>query len=253
MKARFSFVTILLVFFFASSGVFAQSLYEKGTITINKRKQIDGYIQIDFRYPQRFQEDITYIDQKAYDKWLKTGKVKGKAKEKLGLGKFESFELEDGRVWEVVTYADLTKNKLGMLPKKLCLERIASGKVNAYKFYSHTTGKITQELSGVVFDSKMNGDRILIDYIQDNFQILVQKTGEHKNPRNLQHANLLNLIGDNDRVRSNYDENFYGFRDQFIERQKFGVIVNKAYESAFLNMMNDYNGESAASASLEIE
>ncbi|MBC2840536.1 hypothetical protein [Robiginitalea sp. SC105] len=226
----------------------AQSLYEKGKIQINKRKVLDAYIQIDFRFPQRFQEDITYIEEDAFLKWQKTGKLKNKHKIKLKLSKFEGFTLENGKVFEVVSYADLTKKKLGMLPKKLCLERIADGKVKAYKLYSHTTGKISHELADVVFESKMNKDYLLIDYIRDNFQILVQKVGEHKNPRNLQSANLLTLIGDDDRVRTNYDQNHYGFRDQFVERQKFGVIVNQEYEKAFLKMLNDYNGPGMSTA-----
>lgn len=243
-----SFLILLLLCILAAE---AQGIYHKGKIQINKRKQVEGYIQIDYCFPQRFQEDITYIEADTYAKWQKTGKLKNKKKIKLKLKEFEGFELDNGQVFEVVKYADLTKKKLGMLPKRLCLERIASGKIKAYKLYSHTTGRISQELADVFMDSRIKGDQMLIDYIQDNFQILVQKEDEHKNPRNLQYANLLSLIGDNDRVRSNYDQNFYGFRDRFIERQKFGVIVNQEYEKAFLRMVNDYNGLGVASLTTE--
>ncbi len=244
-------ISLSLLLFF-SLGAQAQGLYQKGKIQISKKKQIEAYIQIDYRYPQRFQEDITYITPKVFAKWQKKGKrLKSKNKIKLKLKNFESFSLDNGQNFRVVKYADLTKKKLGMLPKRLCLEEIALGKIRAYKFYSHTTGKISHELADVVMDSKIKGDYLLIDYIQDNFQILVQKTELHKNPRNLQHANLLTLIGDNERVLTNYQNNEYGFRNQFTERQKFGVIVNKNYEAAFLSMVKDYNDEGVASLLLE--
>ena len=241
----------LLIFAFLMAFSASAQLYQKGTIQISKKKQIDAYIQIDYRYPQRFQEDITYIEPDDFAKWEESGKLKGKWKVKLPLKDFIGFTLDNGQKFKVIKYADLTKKNIGLLPKRMCLEQIASGKINAFKMYSHTTGKISYELSDVVFESKKNGDQILIDYIQDNFQILVQKKEEHKNPRNLQAANLLTLIGDNMRVKKNYDENHYGFRNQFIERQKFGVIVNQQYEEAFLKMVNDYNRD--AVASLEVE
>ncbi len=126
-----------------------------------------------------------------------------------------------------------------MLPKRICLEQIANGKIDAFKMYSRTTGKISTELAKVVMDSKMDGDALLIDYIQDNFQILLQK--DTKNPKNINHINLLNYIGDNEVVKTNYTNNTYGFRDQFTESQKFGVIVNKKYEASFLKMIEHYN------------
>ncbi|MDH3697338.1 MAG: hypothetical protein OEQ81_01645 [Flavobacteriaceae bacterium] len=241
---------VIFAFFMAFSGL-AQGLYQKGKIQISKKKHIDAYIQIDYRFPQRFQEDITYLEPDSYAKWQETGKLKGKHKIKLGLKDFEGFALDNGQSFKVIKYIDLTKKGIGMLPKRICVEQIANGKVDAYKLYSNTTGKISYELADVVMDSKMQGDQMLIDYIQDNFQILVQKLPGHKNPRNLQGANLLTLIGDNERVKTNYDNNHYGFRNQFTERQKFGVIVNKQYESSFLKMINDYNG--IAVASLEVE
>ena len=241
----------LLFLVIGNYAVHAQGIYHKGEIQLGKKKFLDAYIQIDYRYPQRFQEDITYLEPKAYVKWQETGKLKNKKKIKLKLKDFLGFKLENGQQFKVVKYADLTKKKLGMLPKRLCVEQIADGKIKAYKLFSHTTGKISYELSDVVFTSKTKGDHLLIDYIQDNFQILVQKADEHKNPRNLQNAHLLNLIGDNDRVRTNYENNFYGFRHQFTERQKFGIIVNKKYEAAFLKMVNDYNTNPVAALELE--
>jgi hypothetical protein len=111
-----------------------------------------------------------------------------------------------------------------------------------YKLYSRTTGKISYELADLVMDSKTKGNKDLIDYIQNNFQLLIRK--DSKNPKNVMHINLLNIIGDNAKVKENYDNNFYGLRNQFTERQKMGKYVNKEYEASFLKMLNDYNGKS---------
>lgn len=242
MKNNRKNALIFLLFLAITSFTYGQKYLEKGTIQINKRKQIEAYISIDYTFPQRFQNSITYITPKDYEKYLKKGKVKNKNRIKLKLNDFEGFTLENGKKFTVVKYVDLTKKKLGLLPKRLCLEQIAEGKINAYKFYSRTTGKVSKELGDIFMDSRTKGDQMLIDYIQDNFQILVQKEKD-KNPRNIMHINLLNFIGDNERVKNNYDNNHYGFRNQFTERQKFGVIVNKEYEAAFLKMVDDYNND----------
>ena len=237
MKTRIKLLCLFVVL--STSCLAAQSIYQKGKIQVGKKKFIDAYIAIDFRYPQRFQNSLTYISPKDFAKFQEKGKLKNSWKEKLSLKDFKGFTLENGKTFKVVKYADLTKKNLGMLPKRFCLEQIANGPIAAFKFYQRTTGKISHELSNVVFESKKNNDKLLIDYIQDNFQILVQK--DSKNPRNIMAINLLNFIGDNEQVRANYEANHYGFRNQFTERQKFGVIVNQKYEAAFLRMVNDYN------------
>lgn len=235
--------SLLIGFVFIASAS-AQSIYQKGTIQISKKKQIDAYISIDYRFPQRFQNSLTYITPKDYAKFQEKGKLKNSKKVKLKLKEFQGFTLDNGQKFKVVKYVDLTKKNLGMLPKRKCLEQIADGTIDAFKMFSPTTGKISYELSDVVFESKKNGDQILIDYIQDNFQILVQK--DSKNPKNIMHINLLNYIGDNEQVKSNYEANHYGFRNQFVERQKFGVIVNKKYEASFLEMVQDYNNQNGS-------
>ena len=246
MKNLISLAVCFVLGFLFMASVSAQSIYQKGTIQIGKKKQIDAYIAIDYRYPQRFQNSLTYITPKDYAKFQKKGKLKNSMKVKLKLKDFKGFTLDNGQKFTVVKYVDLTKKNLGMLPKRLCLEQIADGTIDAFKMYSRTTGKISYELSDVVFESKKNGDQILIDYIQDNFQILLQK--ESKNPKNIMHVNLLNFIGDNDQVKTNYEGNHYGFRNQFTERQKFGIIVNQKYEAALLRMLQDYNNQSENTA-----
>ncbi len=225
-----------VIFTFSAS---AQSIFQKGTIQISKKKSIEAYISIDFRYPQRFQNSLTYITPDSYAKYIEKGKMKNKKKIDLKLKDFIGYTLDSGQSFTVVKYVDLTKKGMGILPKRICLEQVANGKIDAFKMYSRTTGKISAELGKVVMDSKMDGAALLINYIQNNFQLLLQK--DTKNPKNINHINLLNYIGDNEVVKTNYDNNTYGFRDQFVEHQKFGVIVNKTYEESLLKMIEHYN------------
>ena len=225
----------LLLLLFISTGIIAQSLYQKGILQTKKGKTVEAYIQIDFEYPQRFQQNITYITPKDYEKYQKSGKIKGSMKNKLNPGDLEGFILDNGQVFKTVRYADLTGKAIKMIPKKMCLEQISDGKILMYKLYSRTTGRINHELADMIFENRPE----LIKYIQDNFQLLILK--DKKNPTNVMHINLLNYIGDNAKVKENYNNNHYGLRNQFTEKQKMGKYVNKEYEAAFLRMVNDYN------------
>jgi hypothetical protein len=225
----------LLLLLSISTGIIAQSLYQRGTLQTKKGKTVEGYIQIDFEYPQRFQQNITYITPKDYEKSQKSGKIKGSMKNKLNPGDLEGFILDNGQVFKTVRYADLTGKAIKMIPKKMCLEQLTDGKILVYKLYSRTTGSINHELADMIFENRPE----LIKYIQDNFQLLILK--DKKNPTNIMHINLLNYIGDNARVKENYNNNHYGLRNQFTEKQKMGKYVNKEYEAAFLRMVNDYN------------
>jgi len=226
----------LFILLFIITGIRAQNLYQKGTLQFKKGKTEEAYIQIDFAFPQRFQQNITYITPKDYEKFQKTGKLKGSMKNKLNPGDIEGFNLEDGSVFKTVRYADLTGKAIKMIPKKMCLEQVSDGKILMYKLYSRTTGSINHEIADMIFEDRPK----LIAYIQDNFQLLILK--DKKNPTNVMHINLLNYIGDNAKVKENYDNNHYGLRNQFTERQKMGKYVNKDYEAAFLRMVSDYNG-----------
>ena len=234
MKNTKSLLSLLLLLFI-STGIIAQSLYQKGTLQTKKGKTVEAYIQIDFEYPQRFQQNITYITPKDYEKYQKSGKIKGSMKNKLNPSDLEGFTLDNGQVFKTVRYADLTGKAMKMIPKKMCLEQISDGKILMYKLYSRTTGRINHELADMIFENRPE----LIKYIQDNFQLLILK--DKKNPTNVMHINLLNYIGDNAKVKENYNNNHYGLRNQFTEKQKMGKYVNKEYEAAFLRMVNDYN------------
>jgi hypothetical protein len=225
----------------------AQDLYQKGQLHLKKGKTIDAYIQIDFQFPQRFQQNITYVTPQDYDKYLKSGKLKGSMKEKLNPGDVKGYTLDNGAVFKTVRYADLTGKAIKMIPKKMCLEETAHGAIKTYKLYSRTTGSINHELADVIFWDRPD----IINYIQSNFQILLLK--DNKNPMNMMQVNLLNYIGDNARVKENYTNNYYGFRDQFTEKQKMGKYVGKEYEAAFLKMIEDYNQEAGESSEARSE
>lgn len=231
-------LAIFFAMLFLTLGVFAQGLYKKGEIVLKNGKTKDAYIQIDFRFPQRFQNSITYMTPDSYSKYQEKGKIKGKKKIKLQPKDIKGFNLDDGTVFKTVKYVDLTGRAIKMLPKKFCLEQTSDGKIKMFKYYSRTTGRISQELADKVFSTPQE----LIAYVQDNFQLLIQK--DSKNPKNVIQINLLNFIGDNARVKENYTNNYYGLRNQFTERQKMGKYVNKQYEASFLKMLNDYNGKS---------
>jgi len=215
----------------------AQDTYNKGTITLKNGKTKEGYILINYAYPQRFQSNITYLEEKSYQKFVKKGKVKGKSKIGLKPKDVQGFKLDNGTVYKTVQYTELTGKAINMIPKKLCLEQIADGKIDMYKMYSKTTGKISYEMA----DMRRAGIDELAHYVQNNFQLLVQK--DTKNPRNVAVLNILKLIGDNPDVKENYDENHYGLRNQFSQPLKEGKLVNKKYEEAFLKLLADYNNE----------
>lgn len=213
----------------------AQGLYEKGSVTFKNGKSTEAYVQMDYKYPQRFQNSITYITPSTYAKYLKKGKIKGSKKIKLKPKEIEGFHLDNGQIFKTVSYADITGKAIKMMPKKLCLEQLASGEIDLYKLYTRTTGTISYELADYVRE----GGQELIDYIQDNFQLLIQK--DSKNPRNIMHINLLNFIGDKHDIKDNYDNNYYGLRNQFTESQKEGKLVNKKFAASFVKMIDDYN------------
>ncbi len=229
---------ILLVALCFSFAADAQ-LYNKGTITLKNGKTVDAYIEIDYRFPQRFQNGISYLTPKTYAKFEKKGKVKGKDKEKLQPKDIQGFELETGAKYASVKYLDMFSNtKTGIIPRARIFEQVADGKIKMYKFYTPTTGK---KVSYELLDQKRAGDAQLIAYIQDNFQLLIEKDEKDKNPKNVVSINLLNYIGDNDEVKTNYDNNHYGLRNQFSTEKKEGKLVNKEFEAAFLRLLADYN------------
>lgn len=238
LKTLFGLFIVLFLFSFNTQAQLNN--FEKGTITTNKNKTIEAYIEIDYRFPQHFQASITYVSINDYDKYQQNGKLKGKSKKRLKPQNIVGFDLENGKIFRTVKYMDHGKlGTIGMTPKDLCLEKRVDGKINVYKLYSHTTGKTSQELASVIMNSKKDGDEVLIEYIQNNFQLLVQKDSD--SPKNLMEVSLLNYIGDNKRVKENFTKNHYGFRDELTDDGT--SIVNKKLEVNFLRLLEDYEGK----------
>lgn len=234
LRSSYLFLTALCISFVANA-----QLFNKGTITLKNGKTVDGYVEIDYRFPQRFQNGISYLTPKTYAKYEKSGKVKGKDKEDLQPKDIKGFQLESGAKYTTVKYLDLVSNTTtGMVPRSRIFEQVAEGKINMYKVYTPTTGK---KVSRELLDQKALGDAQLITYIQNNFQLLVEKDEKDNNPKNVVTINLLNYIGDNDEVKTNYDNNHYGLRNQFSTEKKEGKLVNKEFEAAFLRLLADYN------------
>ena len=243
-KTKYFIALIACIMFNINSN--AQGLYQKGEIVHDNNKIEEAYIKIDYAFPQRFQNSVTYLTPKSYAKLQKKGKIKNKKKIKLKPKEIKGFNLDNGQRFTSVKYVDITGKVKKMLPKRMIVEQLTDGKINLYKLYSRTTGKISYELANLTHEANLSaeGRENLIDYIQNNFQLLIKK--EHKNPRNVIHINLLNFIGDNNTVKQRYDNNYYGLRNQFNEDLKQGKLVNKTYEASFVKMVNDYNNGGVA-------
>jgi len=216
-----------------------QNSYKKGTIIVNQKKSIDAFIEVDFRLPQRFQSSITYVSPENYEKLQRGEKIKGKSKKTMKPKDIIGFDLDDGTSFRTVSYTDMSSNSsVGPMPIKLCLQRVVDGKIDLYKMFSATTGNVSHDIKSVMNLSEVeDDDNILIDYVQDNFQLLVQKN--EGTVKNLMSVSLLNYFGDNSKVKENYIENQYGFRDEF-NQQSNSPIVNHNLEAALLRLLNDY-------------
>ncbi|WP_297693882.1 hypothetical protein, partial [uncultured Eudoraea sp.] len=68
MKLLISIFSSLL--FLICMNLQAQGLYQKGSVTFKNGKSNEAYVQMDYKYPQRFQNSITYITPSTYAKYL---------------------------------------------------------------------------------------------------------------------------------------------------------------------------------------
>lgn len=240
MKNERHFIcSFFIVLFLFSFQVAAQkNNFKKGTIFLNKNKSIEAFIQMDFRFPQDFQTSLTYLTPEDYQRFQDLPKAKIKGLKSLQPKDVSGFDLANGASFRTVTYMDLSQTgSIGAKPRKLLLEKRVEGKIDVYKLYCHTSGNVSQKLSQVLQERYKEGDDHLIDYIQNNFQLLVKKNNE--NPKNLMAVNLLNYIGDNEIVKNNYRKNHYGFRDGFVDEGT--GIVGKKLEDSFLRLLQDYD------------
>ena len=212
--------------------------YEKGTITLKKGKEIEGYIYMDMLNPQEFQKRVNLIDEKAYEAY-KAGEDVDKDAVVYDASDLQSFTLENGKKFKQAKYANLfAKRKQDQIPKNLMLEVVTEGKITVLKKYYHTQGIVTSHLP----DRTKVSDADYVKWQENNFEILAQKEGEEA--KNMSSFNIKKLVGDNKTVLTNYAKNKYGFRDLFMKGPVFESSFQMDTLEAFTRMVEDYNKES---------
>jgi len=209
--------------------------YEKGTITLDKGKKIEGYIYMDMLNPQEFQKRVNLIDEKTHKAFLKGKKIK-KDIEVYKAKELQSFTLENGQKFKKCKYVNLlATRKQDMLPKKLMLEVVTEGKATIYKKHHHTQGIVSSYLP----DRTEVNDAEYVAFQKNNFEILYQKEGQ--GPKNMSIINIKALVGDNEAVLANYDKDYYGFQTLFTKGPVFESSFQLDALEAFTKLVEDYN------------
>ncbi|XOV94896.1 MAG: hypothetical protein ACFHWX_09340 [Bacteroidota bacterium] len=243
LKKYFGAAPLLIALFcFAFTSVNAQlktpssvGKFEKGTITTKKGKEIEGYIYIDMMNPQEFQKRVNLIDEKTYQAWLK-GKKINKDIEVYDAKDLESFTLDNSKKFKKARYVNIfATRKQDMLPKNLMLEVAAEGKITVFKKYHHTQGFVSSYLP----DRSKVSDAEYAEWQENNFEILYQKEGEGS--KNMSVINIKALVGDNETVLTNYQNDFYGFQTLFTKGPVFESSFQTDALEAFARMVDDYN------------
>ena len=235
-------LALIVLLSFAFTSVTAQlktpssvGKYEKGTITLNKGKEIEGYIYIDMMNPQEFQKRVNLINEKTYQAFLK-GKKINKDIEVYKPKDMESFTLENGKKFKKAKYVNIfATRKQDMLPKTLMLEVATEGKITVFKKYHHTQGIV----SGHLPDRTKVSDAEYAKWQENNFEILYQKEGEAS--KNMSVINIKALVGDNEAVLENYNNDYYGFQTLFTKGPVFESSFQLDALEAFTKMVEDYN------------
>lgn len=209
--------------------------YEKGTITLKKGKEIEGYIYMDMLNPQEFQKRVNLINEKTYQAFLQGKKIK-KNIEVYKAKDLESFTLENGRKFKKGKYVNLlATRKQDLLPKNLMLEVVTEGKVTIYKKHHHTQGFVSSYLP----DRTKVNDADYEAFQENNFEIIYEKEGERV--KNMSTINIKALIGDNEAVLANYNNDYYGFRTLFTNGPIFESSFQLDALEAFTKLVEDYN------------
>ena len=240
----YSFTALMLIVIFSltSNSVKAQlktpssvGTYEKGTITLKKGKEIEGYIYIDMMNPQEFQKRVNLINEKTYKAFLKGKKIK-KDIEVYKAKDLQSFTLENGKKFKKAKYVNLlATRKQDMLPKSLMLEVVTEGKVSIFKKHHHTQGIVSSYLP----DRTEVNDVEYVAWQENNFEILYQKEGQGS--KNLSVINIKAVVGDNEEVLTNYNNDYYGFQTLFTKGPVFESSFQMDALEAFTRMIEDYN------------
>ncbi len=244
MSLKNILLTAALVVFLSFSSN-AQEKYYKGTIQISSKKSKEAYILIDATNPQNFQKTITYVEPVYYEKYKFTGKVKKTAKKTLESKNVIGFTLENGRKFKTIKYRKPTTGLKSTLAPQYCLEQLSEGPIELYKLRSHTDGgKVTPELLDAMHES-LSGDRTaLLEYIENNFIIIAQKgkKGLKANTKNILRVDLMNLIGDNQMIVKNFENNHYGLKELLISEKNEYYQANPEMEAALKHLVAEYNG-----------
>ncbi|MEM8928978.1 MAG: hypothetical protein AAGC45_12290 [Bacteroidota bacterium] len=215
--------------------------YHKGTLTLKNGKTKEAYIFIDNCNPHNFQQgNIITIGEKAFKKYKKGKRIKKKAMEKYKVKHIRGFVLDNGREFRQVKYVNLSATtKVGILPKRFMLEVVADGDITVFrKFYRTQNGFIHKP----VMDSKLEGGDEHLEFITNNFEVLVQKDKD-KNPRNIRNVNLKNYIGDKPEIDDKYLNGDYEFRVQFQRPSTFASNCDTPFMEALLELVNEYNNQ----------
>ena len=209
--------------------------YEKGTITLKKGKEIEGYIYMDMLNPQEFQKRVNLINEKTHKAFLEGKKIK-KDIEVYKANDLESFTLGNGKKFKKAKYVNIfATRKQDMLPKNLMLEVASEGKVTTYKKHHHTQGIVSSYLP----DRTKVNDAEYVAWQENNFEILYQKEGE--GAKNMSVINIKALVGDNEAVLTNYNNDYYGFQTLFTKGPVFESSFQLDALEAFTKMVEDYN------------
>ena len=223
--------------------------YHKGTLTLKNGKTKEAYIFIDNCNPHIFQQgNIITIGEKAFKKYKKGKRIKKKVMEKYKVKQIRGFVLDNGREFRQVKYVNLSATtKVGMLPKRFMLEVVADGDITVFrKFYRTQNGFI----HGPVMDSKLQGGNQHLEFMTNNFEILVQKDKD-KNPRNIRNVNLKNYIGDKEAIDEKYLNGDYEFSTQLQRASSFASNCDTPFMEALLKLVNDYNNSQNGYANTE--
>lgn len=132
------FSVFLGLFCLASTVLIAQSqairAFHKGTIFTEDGETIEAYIRYDFNSPSEVQKEVRYTTEAGWQAAQAKGRVKGRDMEKLRVTKVLRVELDNGRIWERITYANLSADRaLDMLPSDYLFELLYDGPTKVYR------------------------------------------------------------------------------------------------------------------------
>jgi len=220
----------------------AQEQYVKGTVHITSKKNIEAYILMDYSNPQKFQKNIKYVHGDVYQNFMYTGKIEVEDYITTSAKRIYGFSLLDGKTFKSVKF---DKTDLPIANKKLTtffLEQITDGKIELFKFYSHTDDAIkAPELSDALYRNMTGEKDALLNYINNNFLLIVRK-GPEEAPKNVLSIDVMNFISDNALIKDLHERDHYNVKEILTQIKKDYFLSNLKIEAAFVKMIAEYNG-----------